>query len=94
MARYIDLEELERRINKYVKPVNPDEKELVEWCRDECVRQGYCMPTTDVVEVVRCGDCTHRNPFGHMCLRDNLWHDTDDFCSYGERKPPERSDAE
>lgn len=49
MPRYIDLEELVRRINKYVKPANQDEKELVEWCRDECIRQGYWLPTADVV---------------------------------------------
>lgn len=40
----------------------------------------------DVVEVVRCKDCKHKNPRGYKCLRDNLWHDSDDFCSYGERK--------
>ena len=45
------------------------------------------IPTADVAEIVRCKDCTHRNPHGYKCLRDNLWHDDDDFCSYGERKP-------
>jgi hypothetical protein len=40
----------------------------------------------DMVEVVRCKDCKHRNPYGWKCLRDNLWHDMNDFCSYGERK--------
>lgn len=39
----------------------------------------------DVVEVVRCCDCKHRNPYCYRCMRDNLWHDTNDFCSYGER---------
>lgn len=51
MARYIDLEELAKRIGKYVKAECPEEKELVEWCKDECIRQGYCMPTADVAEV-------------------------------------------
>ena len=46
----------------------------------------YYKPTADVVEVVRCKDCKHQNPFGFKCLRDNLWHSSDDFCSYGERK--------
>lgn len=67
-------------------------------CSDYLIANGVTIrdrgDTADIVEVVRCRDCTHRNPFGYMCLRDNLWHDTDDFCSYGERKPPERSDAE
>lgn len=50
---------------------------------------GKCkhfITKTDVAEVVRCKDCKHRNPYGSKCLRDNLWHDDDDFCSYGERK--------
>ena len=51
--------------------------------RDDC---EYFAPTADVVEVVRCKDCKHKNPIGNKCLRDNLWHDSDDFCSYGERK--------
>ena len=49
MARYIDLEILERRIKKYVKPEIPEEKAFVEWCKDECIRQAYAMPTADVV---------------------------------------------
>lgn len=44
------------------------------------------MPAADVVEVVRCRDCKHRNPYGSKCLRDNLWHDPDGYCSYGERR--------
>ena len=49
MARYIDLEELERRIKKYVKPEIPEEKAFVEYYKDECIRQGYAMPVADVV---------------------------------------------
>ena len=97
MARYIDLEEFERRINKYVKPTNRDEKELVEWCRDECIRQAYCMPTADVVEVVRCGNCMHYDKKYRLCrlLHDEpIEMDGGDFCRYGERKSPERSDVE
>ena len=48
------------------------------------------QPTADVVEVVRCNDCKHLNPMEiggyRKCLRDNLWKDTDDFCSRGERR--------
>ena len=43
-------------------------------------------PTADAVEVVRCKDCKHRNPNGYKCLRDNLWHKDEDYCSYGERR--------
>ena len=49
MARYIDLEELERRIKEHIKPATLEEKALIEWCKDECIRQAYCMPTADVV---------------------------------------------
>ncbi len=49
MARYIDLEELEKRINENIKPETLEEKALIEWCKDECIRQAYCMPTADVV---------------------------------------------
>lgn len=71
MSRYIDLEEFAKRIKKYVKPNTSEEKELIDWCTDECVRLGYAMLTTDVqevkhgkwlayrfnLEVVRCSIC-------------------------------------
>lgn len=46
---------------------------------------GYRKQSENVIEIVRCKDCRHRNPCGYKCLRDNLWHDDDDFCSRGER---------
>ena len=49
MARYIDAEVLERRIKKNIKPEIPEEKAFLEWCKDECIRQAYAMPTADVV---------------------------------------------
>ena len=52
MARYIDLEEFERRIKAHIKADPMDsisESALIEWCKDECIRQGYAMPTADVV---------------------------------------------
>lgn len=49
MPRYIDIEAFAERIKKYVKPETIEEKDLIEWCKDECIRQGYCMPTADVV---------------------------------------------
>lgn len=48
MPRYIDLEEFAKRITENIKPDAPEEKELIEWCKDECIRQGYAMPTADV----------------------------------------------
>ena len=52
MARYIDLEELAKRINDNIKADPMDdisESALIEWCKDECIRQAYAMPTADVV---------------------------------------------
>ena len=55
MARYIDLEELEKRIKENI-PISgngttPYEIDLLEWYKDECIRQAYAMPTADVEEV-------------------------------------------
>lgn len=51
------------------------------------------IPTADVVEVVRCKDCNHRNtPFcylwyGSLGDTDYIIGTSDDFyCSYGERR--------
>lgn len=49
MARYIDLEEIVKRINDNIKPETLEEKALIEWCKDECIRQAYAMPKADVV---------------------------------------------
>ena len=46
MPRYIDLEEFERRINENVKAPrywSYEQREVTEWCKDECIRQAYCM---------------------------------------------------
>lgn len=41
-------------------------------------------PTVDVVEVVRCKDCTHRKK-NKFCLHNMRYEDDNGFCSYGER---------
>lgn len=54
MPRYIDAEELEKRINKYVKMgsyATYEQREVTDWCKDECIRQIHVMPTADVAEV-------------------------------------------
>ena len=48
--------------------------------------------TADVVEVVRCKDCIHRDPEDKKCdcsfqAKGGMFPmDDNDFCSYGERK--------
>jgi hypothetical protein len=48
------------------------------------------IPTTDVVEVVRCKDCQHarQTVYGnYYCLVDHrIAHEETDYCSYGEKK--------
>ena len=50
----------------------------------------YTAPAADVVEVVRCKDCKHRDPEDKLCehyRNDHFWmRKDDDYCSYGERK--------
>lgn len=94
---YIERDELESRIKKYVKCRNAD-RETLEWAKDECIRQAHCMPAADVVEVVRCKDCKHwRHETDGMidhyecavfcgCYGKGYLTGADDFCSYGERK--------
>lgn len=81
---YIERDSIYRRVkthtNPYGKPTLDYESgvKVLDMIKQE--------PAADVVEVVRCKDCKHRNPNGWKCLRDNLWHNMTDFCSYGERK--------
>lgn len=81
MPRYINLDELLTAIDQRNGrlPLWLDEI-LIEDCK-----------VVDAVEVVRCKDCVHKNPYSRYefsckCLRDNLHHNTDDYCSYGKRK--------
>lgn len=41
----------------------------------------------DLVKVVRCKDCRHRDLFS-CPLADNDFQKDDDFCSWGERREP------
>jgi hypothetical protein len=80
MARYIDADKIDYTVTVVGMDENAGYRAVAfESDIDE-------IPTADVVEVVRCKDCRHKNPNCNKCLRDNLWHDSDDFCSYGERK--------
>lgn len=57
MARYIDLMEFEKRIKENVPTSDdgntPREADLLEWCKDECIRQAYAMPIVHVEEAKR-----------------------------------------
>lgn len=73
MARYIDADKLIAEYDRVHKgPPGGARKLMIE------------APVEDVVKVVRCKDCKHRNPYCYKCMRDNLWHGSNDFCSYGK----------
>ena len=54
------------------------------------LKEVHTAPAADVVEVVRCKDCKHRDPEDKLCehyRNDHFWmRKDDDYCSYGERK--------
>lgn len=91
MADYIDkgalLEQLAKQLS-YLRKTYGNYDHYTDGYEDAFDVADDFMPA-DVVEVVRCKECKHRNPYGSKCLRDNLWHDDEDYCSYGERKEQE-----
>ena len=86
MNKYIDADALKKELVGW--ETEPTDEEI-EWVIDNA-------PTADVVEVVRCKDCAwarkvdNREPM-FRCVnicRDGCtqWLDSNDFCSYGERR--------
>ena len=86
MSRYIDADDLKMELIGWeTEPTDEDIERVID-----------NMPTADVVEVVRCKDCAwarkvdNREPM-FRCVnicRDGCtqWLDSNDFCSYGERR--------
>lgn len=92
MARYIDREKLLELINEDCKYKNPT-NEYTKGCNEVCdwaIKTIKTIPTADVVKVVRCKDCIHRNPEDKTCdcsfqAKGGIFPmGDDDFCSYGE----------
>lgn len=96
MARYIDVDKfLKSMITKFkCVPLLGVPKYIN---GEECFEGEHLnslineIPTADVVEVVRCKDCIHRDPEDKKCdcsfqaMGGILPMDDDDFCSYGEK---------
>lgn len=100
MAEYIEREALLKEVDDLKKSpwYNDDygfgtkqaRHDGVNCVVDLCIKQA---PTADVVEVVRCRDCTHWSERLGMCLYCYGLHynainpsNENDFCSYGERR--------
>lgn len=86
---YIEREVALQIIDNYAKTVTADGKVVVNVVRDIV---GVITPSADVVEVVRCKDCIHRNTpdcaMWYECSKCGgqwSWNRSDDFCSHGER---------
>ena len=77
MSRYIDADLIE-----YQERFDGECGEII---KVAFVNDIDCVPTADVVEVVRCKDCKHKD----YCCRNVVKFDKDEerrFCSYGERR--------
>ena len=87
MTNYADIEKIE---NLLVHGIDECGDAIVS-LRD--VRRAIAQAkNADVVEVIRCKDCVHRDPEDKKCdcsfqAKGGIFPmDDDDFCSYGERR--------
>lgn len=84
MAKYIDADALYADTQKRIAEAHEARMAVVD---DEFLDLINDAPEEeDVVEVVRCKDCVHRNPNGYRCMWNNMWHPLDGFCSDGKRR--------
>ena len=98
MSRYVEVDAFDERVRISVGLV---EEELTDDYKDgvRCTLEMLkTQPTADVVEVVRCRDCTwwksifSWNGKEHkVCVRESAEppRESDDYCSYGERREDE-----
>lgn len=109
MAEYIEREALLKDISESVVfTVRGDKPSLEIRGANKVINRIKSAPTADVVEVVRCKDCTFSREMDkyekHLyfdtcvgCTKHSesyysLIMDSDDFCSYGERKEGANND--
>ena len=89
MTKYVDHEKAKEMFNRYFHNLQGSEAQIL-----VCdMKQAFLeLPTADVVQVVRCKDCIHRDPEDKKCdcsfqAKGGIFQmDDDDFCSYGERR--------
>ncbi len=96
MSRYIDADSLIQAIEKG-RANNPHKNVIAFQTHNNeyahFIKMVLTQPTADVVEVVRCRDCTYHTRVGkeeYRCTRGLPFYTRlDDFCSYGERRAEE-----
>ena len=95
MAEYIEREALQAITDERINDLRTLYGDYDQYTSgyEACAELIADAPAADVVEVVRCRECTNwrRNiGFGDspdgQCLYFGLLTSKDDFCSYGERK--------
>ena len=74
MSRYIDREDLLNNLKQFAP----------EYLKPLIVSLIEKQPTADVVEVIRCKDCTEWDKDEYECSHWYRFRE-DDYCSYGER---------
>lgn len=91
--RLIDADEVKRFYETYFKDLDNG----VHWSRNDIIMNLDCIETADIVPVIRCRNCKHRNNIEfsdgtlHLCERFDKTaahriDDLDSFCSWAERK--------
>lgn len=88
MYKYINTEQIEQYLHRE-EHGTPDERWRPE---SEFARIIDCIPSADVVEIVRCKDCEYWDSKEKVC--NHCWGGLEncsenEFCSRGERKETE-----
>ena len=77
-----------------IKMIEEDLPEVVYYRKEDAIACLECLPSADVVEVVRCKNCGYRDGIEDICgniycrLHDGRF-DKDGYCNYGERRAEE-----
>ena len=97
MAEYKDIDLLRKQIKDVKWSFNSTNEDYMTGylCALLCTEGMIAgLPTADVVEIMRCKDCEHYKPqptrnngkTKYCCRSAYVRVNSDDFCSYGERK--------
>jgi hypothetical protein len=95
MARYIDADALTAYMNKRYDELYQQNGAYDHYNSgySEAIDAVEDAPTVDVVTVVRCKDCKHRNTDScamgiecSCCGCQSYWCNDNDYCSWGERR--------
>ena len=84
MAEYIDREAVDKSLEICVAKADAagDSQSAGAFLAMRLILRDF--PTADVVEVVRCRECSLADAYGH-CEMQNFWGTRDDYCSRGRR---------